>query len=499
LKAAGVSGNEMARRLNVAPSTVRLTLQRLAAAGLGWPLPTEMTDAALEAQLFTAVGTKQGHRSHAEPDWAELHRELKRKHVTLQMLWDEYIERCPDGYRYSRFCDLYRSWASRLSVTMRQSHSGGDKLFVDYVGDTVPVVIDRLNGKTRAAQIFVAVMGASNFTYAEASWTQALGDWIGAHTRALAAIGGVPRLLVPDNTKVAVIKACLYEPQVNRTYAEMAAHYDTAILPARPRRPRDKAKVEAAVLIIERWLLGRLRHRHFYSLAELNAAIGELLRQLNEERPLRRLGVTRRVLFEELDRPNLKGLPPEPYSFAEWRVRRVGIDYHVEVEAHFYSVPHRFARSEVEVRLTPQTVEIFLKGQRIAAHRRASGNHGHTTVAEHMPSSHRRYADWTIERIRRAASSIGPATAALCDLILERRPHPEQGFRACLGIVRLARPFGADRLEAAATRAIEIGTLTYGSVRSILDHKLDRQAPPRPPAEDAPVLHANIRGPRYYH
>jgi transposase len=499
LRTAGVSGNEIARRLNLAPSTVRLTLQRLATAGLVWPLPTELSDAVLEARLFSAVGSKQGHRRHSEPDWAEVHRELKRKHVTLQILWDEYIERCPDGYRYSRFCELYRNWVSRLSVTMRQTHSGGEKLFVDYAGDTVPVIIDRLNGKTRPAQIFVAVLGASNFTYAEASWTQGLGDWIGAHTRAFAAIGGVPRLLVPDNIKVAVIKACLYEPQVNRSYAEMAAHYDTAILPARPRRPRDKAKVEAAVLIIERWLLGRLRHRRFYSLAELNAAIVELLRQLNEARLIRRLGATRRALLEELDRPHLKRLPAEPYCFAEWRVRRVGIDYHVEVDAHFYSVPHRFARSEVEVRLTPQTVEVFLKGERIATHRRGSPNHGHTTLAEHMPSSHRRYADWTIERIRRAAASIGPATAALCDLILEHRPHPEQGFRACLGIVRLARPFGVARLEAAATRAIEIGTLTYGSVRSILDHKLDGQAPSRPPSEAAPVVHANIRGPRYYH
>ena len=288
LRTAGVSGNEIARRLILAPSTVRLTLQRLATAGLGWPLPTELSDAALEARLFTAAGTKQGHRRHSEPDWAEVHRELKRKHVTLQILWDEYIEHCPDGYRYSRFCELYRSWALRLSLTMRQTHSGGDKLFVDYAGDTVLVIIDRLNGKTRPAQIFVAVLGASNFTYAEANWTQGLGDWIAAHTRAFAAIGGVPRLLVPDNTKVAVIKACLYEPQVNRSYAEMAAHYDTAILPARPRRPRDKAKVEAAVLIIERWLLGRLRHRRFYSLAELNATIVELLHQLNDERPIRR-------------------------------------------------------------------------------------------------------------------------------------------------------------------------------------------------------------------
>ena len=319
------------------------------------------------------------------------------------------------------------------------------------------------------------------------------------HTRAFAAIGGVPKLLVPDNTKVAVIKACLYEPQVNRTYAEMAAHYDTAILPARPRRPRYKAKVEVAVLLVELWLLGRLRHRRFYSLAELNTAIGELSRQLNDERPIRRLGVTRRALFEELDRPNLTSLPAESYCFAEWRVRRVGVDYHVELEGHFYSVPYRFARSEVEARLTPRAVEIFLKGERIAAHLRASGNHRHTTVSEHMPSSHRRYADWTVERIRREATSIGPATAALCELILERRPHPEQGFRACLGIVRLMRPFGAERLEAAATRAIEIGTLTYGSVRSILDNKLDRQSAQRPPANGVPILHPNIRGPRYYH
>jgi transposase len=283
----------------------------------------------------------------------------------------------------------------------------------------VPVIVDRLNGKTQPAQIFVAVLGASNFTYAEASWTQGLGDWIGAHTRAFAAIGGVPRLLVPDNTKVAVIKACLYEPQVNRSYAEMAAHYDTAILPARPRRPRDKAKVEAAVLIIERWLLGRLRHRRFYSLAEPNAAIIGLLRQLNEARLIRRLGVTRRALLEELDRPNLKRLPTEPYCFAEWRLPhgsspwaegpRVGIDYHVEVDAHFYSVPHRFARHQVEVRLTPQTVEIFLKGERIAAHRRGSPNHGHTTLAEQMPSSHRRYA-------------IGPLNAFAAPPLRSARP-----------------------------------------------------------------------------
>ena len=489
LRTAGVGLNEIARRVGVAPSTVRLTLKRLASAGLSWPLPAEMTDSALEAALFAALGTKQGHRRHLEPDWSEIHRELKRKHVTLAMLWDEYIERHPDGYRYSRFCELYRGWASRLSVTMRQAHAGGDKLFVDYAGDTVPVIVDRLTGQIRAAQIFVAVLGASNFTYAEASWTQTLADWIGAHTRAFAALGGVAKLLVPDNTKVAVIKACLYDPQINRSYADMVAHYGTAILPARPRRPRDKAKVEQAVLMVERWLLGRLRHRIFHSLAEVNAAIVELLIRLNEERPIRRLGVTRRKLLEEIDRPALKALPESPYVFAEWRICRVSIDYHVEVEAHYYSVPHRFVRAEVEVRFTARTVEIFHKGERIAAHQRMSGNHKHTTVPEHMASSHRRYAGWTVERIRREASTIGPATAALCELILERRPHPEQGFRACLGIVRLVRPFGAERLEAAAMRAIEIGTLTYGSLRSILDNKLYRQTTQPPPANGVPLLH----------
>src|SRR5487761_2795434 len=495
---AQVATREIARRLGLAPSTVRETLKRLAMAGLSWPLPEGLSDTELEAKLYAFRGSKRGHRLHVEPDWQAVHRELKRKHVTLQIVWDEYIAAQPGGYSYSRFCELFRGFEKTLSPTMRQSHAAGERLFVDYAGDGVPVLIDNRTGELRKAQIFVAVLGASSFTFAHASWTQTLPDWIDAHVRALEAIGGVPQLIVPDNTKTAVIKACLYEPSVNRTYTEMAAHYDTAILPARPRKPRDKAKVEAAVLIVERWLLGRLRHRRFYSLTELNAAIGEMLRHLNEERPIRRLGRTRRALFEELDRPNLKPLPAQPYAFAEWRLRRVGIDYHVEVEDHYYSVPHRFARSEVEVRLTPQTVEVFLKGERIAAHLRSSGNHRHTTVPEHMPSSHRRYADWTIERIRREAAAIGPATAALCELILERRPHPEQGFRACLGIVRLLRPFGRDRLEAAATRALAIGTLSYGSVRSILDHKLDRQAAPSP-ADDTAVLHPNIRGPRYYH
>ena len=279
----------------------------------------------------------------------------------------------------------------------------------------------------------------------------------------------------------------------------MAAHYDTAILPTRPRRPRDKAKVEAGVLIMERWILGRLRNRCFHSLAELNEAIRDLLVRLNDTRPIRRLGVTRRHLLEELDRPMLKPLPVEPYLFAEWRLRRVGIDYHVEVERHYYSVPYRFAKEAVEVRLTARTIEVFVRGERIAAHLRSSGNGKHTTLPDHMPSSHRRYADWTIERIRREAALIGPSTGALCNLILEERSHPEQGFRACLGIVRLVKAFGIERVEAATTRAIDIGARTYGSVKSILDNNLDRHAAHRRNPDSVTILHRNIRGRGYYH
>ena len=382
---------------------------------------------------------------------------------------------------------------------MRQTHAAGERLFVDYAGDGVPVVIDRLTGEIRMAQIFVAVLGASSFTFAKATWTQALPDWIDAHVRAFEAIGGVPELVVPDNAKTAIVKACFYDPagqphlrrdggalrhRHSAGEAEKAARQgegraggaDRRALAARPAAPPDLPQPRRR----------QRRDRRAADPAQRRAA-------------LRRLGVTRRQLLEEIDRPALKALPVEPYEYCEWRVRRVGIDYHVEIDAHYYSVPYRFARAEVEARLTARGVEIFHKGERIAVHLRASGNRKHTTVPEHMPSSHRRYAGWTIERIREDARKIGPATAALCEQILEARPHPEQGYRACLGIVRLAGSFGAARVEAAAERAIEIGARTYGSVKSILDNKLDRRPAPKRPADTAPILHPNIRGPRYYH
>jgi transposase len=499
---AGLPVSETARRTGIARSTLREMLRRFEVSGLAWPLPLGLTDSELEQRLYGEAGSRRGYRQRAEPDWAALNRELKKKHVTLQILWDEYIEANPDGYRYSRFCDLYRGWEARLPVTMRQTHLGGDKLFVDYAGDTVPVIVDRRTGRTEKAHIFVAVMGGSSLSFAHASWTETLPDWIDAHVQAFAYFGGAPRLIVPDNPKVAVIRASLYDPQVNRTYGEMAAHYDTAVLPSRPRRPRDKAKVEAAVRIVERWLLGRLRHRRFYSLADVGAAIVELLTGLNDRRVLRHIGRTRRQLFEEIDAPHLKALPAEPYALAEWRVRKVGIDYHVDVDGHFYSVPYRHARAVVEVRVTLRTIEIFLSGERIAAHMRGSGDGKHTTLADHMPSSHRRYLGWTIERILQEAQTIGPSTDMLCRMILEARPHPEQGFRSCLGIVRMKRPVGVARLEAASLRALQIGTLTYGAVKSILDNRLDGQPIRRARSADADgpsIVHPNIRGSGYYH
>lgn len=495
---AGLSTRVVSERVGVGPTTVRDTLKRFARSGLAWPVPATMTEADLEGRLYGVPGVKPGRRKQPEPDWSVVARELKRKHVTLQILWEEYIAAHPDGYRYSRWCDLFRSWEGRLPLVMRQSHAGGEKLFVDYAGDTVPVVVDRRTGEVREAHLFVAVMGGSSLSFACATWTEQFADWVEAHNAAFAFFGGVPQLLVPDNAKVAVIKACHFDPMINRSYTDMARHYGTAVLPARPRRPRDKAKVEACVGIVERWVLGRLRNRVFYSLAQVNAAIAECLADLNEVRVLRQFGKTRRELFDDIDLPNLKPLPAEPWIHAEWKRCRAGLDYHIEVDRHYYSVPHRFARREVEARMTARTVEIFLGGERIAVHMRGSANGRHTTVPEHMPSSHRRYGEWTPAKIREEAARIGPMLSLLVEKIIEDRPHPEQGYRSCLGIIGLAKRFGPERLEAAALRALEIQARNYPSVKSILEKGLD-QVPLRPSPERAPILHTNIRGRGYYH
>ena len=493
LSAAGMSKRQIAASLGVSATAAGECIRRARRAGLAWPLPDELSDEELERRLYPLPTAAKDRRPR--PDWAAIHRELRRPGVTLQLLWEEHRAVHSDGYGYSRFCELYRAWEARLSPTMRQNHVAGERMFVDYAGTTL-AVIDASTGEARWAQLFVAVLGASNYTYAEATWTQGLSDWIGAHTRAFAFVGGVSAMVVSDNLRSGITKACFYEPQVNRTYAEMAAHYGTAIIPARPYRARDKAKVEVAVQIATQFIIAKLRNRQFFALSALNGAVAELVEQINT-RVSRHLGASRRALFEELERSALKPLPAEPYVFAEWKQCRVELDYHVEIDKHYYSVPHQLLREKVWARITARTIEVFHRGKRVAAHVRSSSNRKHTTVREHMPSSHQRYADWTPERLRRQAGAIGRHTAALVEIILRERAHPEQGFRACVGIVRLAKSYGRERLEAACGRAIEIGARSYSSVNSILKNDIDRRRPVMP-ADGPAIAHDNIRGPTYF-
>jgi transposase len=495
LGAGGMSKREIAASLSVGATAAGECLRRARRAGLTWPLPENMNDEVLERLLYPSPQATATDR-RPQPDWPAIHRELGRPGVTLALLWEEHRSTHPDGYGYSRFCDLYRVWEARLSPTMRQCHVAGARMFVDYAGTTLEV-IDGATGEVRDCQLFVAVLGASSYTFAEATFTQRLVDWIGSHERAFAFFGGVTAQLVSDNLKAGVTKACFYEPAVNRTYAEMAAHYGTVVIPARPKKPRDKAKVEVAVQIATRWITAKLRHQRFFSLAEINIAIRGLVAQLND-RVTRHLGTSRRALFEDIEQSALKALPVEPYIYAEWKQCKVSFDYHVEVERHYYSVPHTLLRESVWVRITARTVEVFHRGQRIAAHLRSSSQRRHTTLAEHMPSSHRRYAEWTPERITRQAGEIGRNTAALIEIILRERAHPEQGFRAAIGIIRLANSFGRERLEAACERALAIGARSFTSVNSILKNNLDAKRPA--PAADGPAItHSNIRGPRYFH
>jgi transposase len=494
LTAAGMSSRKIAASLSIGATTVIDCLHRARRAGLAWPLPDEIDDAILELRLYPPpLATKE---QRPLPNWAEIHRDLKRPSVTLQLLWHEYREQHPNGFAYSRFCDLYRAWEKRVSPTMRQTHIAGEKMFVDYAGTKLQLV-DWTTGEVLTAELFVAVLGASSLTYAEATWTQSLPDWIGAHTRAFNYFDGVTSMVVSDNLKSGITKACFYEPNVNRTYREMAKHYDTAIVPARPKRPKDKAKVEAGVQVATRWVIAKLRKRTFFSLAELNAAIRECVEWINN-RVTRHLGASRRSLFEQVERSALKVLPAEDYVLAYWKQCRAGIDYHVEIDKHYYSVPYTLIRQELWASYTVTTVEVFHRGKRVAVHRRGPPNRGHTTLPEHMPSSHRRYADWTLPRIMREAAAIGPNTTALVEIILREKRHPEQGFRSCRGIVKLVGRFPRERVEAACERALVIGTRSFSSVKSILDTKLDRKRPEKA-ADGSAIVHDNIRGPTFYH
>jgi transposase len=549
----------ISRALDLSKGVVAKYVKLAAAANLGWPLPEAFADdQALERALYpncasTNANAAANHNElpnrgelrpnakFVEPDYAALHQELKRKGVTLTLLWQEYCQTVgsttdaatPAPYRYTAFCTRYRDWANTLKRSMRQIHRAGEKLFIDYAGPTVPIT-DAATGEVRQASIFVAVLGASNYTFACATTGQTQQDWLSALSRALSFIGGAPQLIVPDNARALVSKADRYEPELNRTTQQFAHHYQTVILPARPRKPQDKAKVEVGVQIVERWILARLRHRRFFTVTELDCAIVALLPELNT-RAFKKLPGNRMQLFQALDAPALRALPSTAFEFARWKRARVNIDYHVQFEHHYYSVPCKLVRQEVELRITRTTLEVFARGQRVASHallptahysgrQAGSGTHarsiikaGYSTVAEHMPAAHRAHAQWTPGKLITWAASIGAATAALVTRLLHDKAHPEQGYRACLGLMRLAREVGNTRMEAACTRAMAIGAPRYGSVKSILDRKLDQLCfagsavtdAVTESAADVPRVieqmeltlpeHSNVRGAQYYH
>ena len=493
--AEGLSPRQAGMATGLPRSTVRRYVVRAVEVGLGWPLPPELDDRALEERLYGRAAPPPTDERPV-PDWALVHHELRRKSVTLQLLWTEYRAGYPDGFGYTWFTERYRAYAGRLDLVLRHDHRAGEKAFIDFAGQTIPIT-DPATGEIWQAQLFVAVLGASNHTYAEALASQELPHWLGAHVRAFESWAGAPAILVPDNLRAGVTKAHRYEPILNPSYAELAAHYGCAVIPARPYKPRDKAKAEQGVLLAERWVLAALRNRTFFSLAEANRAIAERVAWLNA-RPFKKLEGSRMSLFAELDRPALRPLPPTPYEYATWKAAKVSIDYHVEVGRHYYSVPYGLVGERVDVRASARTVEVFARGRRVASHLRSSAVGRHTTETAHMPESHRRYLEWSPSRLVAWGEQTGPATGALVAAILRSRPHPEQGFRSCLGIFRLGRRHGEARLEAACARALAAGALSYRSVDSILKGGLERAPMPEPPPVRATRTHANVRGPAAY-
>ena len=494
--AAGLHQDQIARSCSIGQSTVHRYLKRAETAGLSWPLPEEYDDRQLNDLLFpTQPGRKPKQRDCV--DFAEVQRQLtSQRHLTLQLLWEEYRETEADGYGYSRFCELYHGWKRKQDVVLRQEHYPGDKMFVDWAGPTVPIY-DVHTGQAAPASLFVAVLGASTYTFARAAADQSLANWINCHVRAFEFFNGASRLIVPDNPRTGVRRACRYEPDLNRTYLEMSQHYGTAIMPARPYKPRDKAKVENAVLLAERWILAVLRHQKFFALAELNNAIAPLLERLNN-RPFRKREGTRAVLYASLDRPALQPLPAERYVIADWKTVRASIDYHVEIDRHYYSVPYQLAGQQLEARFTATTVEIFDAGKRIAMHARSSAPYRHTTNSAHMPKSHQAHLEWTPSRLIHWAATVGTATAEVVRTILESKPHPEMGYRACLGIMRLGKAYSNPRLEAASQRALQLQACSYTSLRSMLKRSLDQQTSMDiEPSRPGPA-HENLRGAGYY-
>ncbi|MBI2859660.1 MAG: IS21 family transposase [Chloroflexi bacterium] len=494
----GLGEREIAQSCRIARTTVGNYLKRAEAAGLTWSVASGQTEAELESRLFL-WGNSPSDPPRPLPDCQYIYdqlRDYRKVNLTLTQLWLEYKERHPDGYQYTQFCEYYHRWRGKLDYCMRQEHRAGEKLFIDYC-DGLSIVVPA-TGELTLTQLFVAVWGASSYTYAEATLTQTLPNWVGSHVRAFAYFNCAPRVLVLDNLKSGVNKACFYEPELNPTYAELAQHYGCAVLPARPAKPRDKAKVEAGVLIAQRWILAVLRQRTFYSLVDLNTAICQCLERLNE-RIMRRMGKSRRALFESLDRPAALPLPERPYEYAEWLKATVNIDYHIEADGHYYSVPFSLLRERLDVRLTATTVEAFHKGERVAAHARSCVRGNHTTLREHMPSEHRRYAEWSPSRFIQWAGKTGTATAQVVERILALRTYPEQAYRSCLGIMRLGQLYEPARSEAAARRALHFNACSYRSLRTILVSGLDRRPLPEPEPRQAPLpLHENIRGREFY-
>lgn len=491
------TNREIARRLNIGAGSVSRYLTRARAAKLVWPLPDDWSEDKTYQALFPSTSKNP---THQRPDFGKVHNELKRKGVTLLLLWFEYQAQNQNGYSYSRYCELYQSFVGKLKPSMRLTHHAGEKLFVDYSGLTVPW-IDKVTGEIHSAQIFVAVLGASNYTFIEATADQSLLSWVSSHVHAFEFFDGVTVCLVPDNLKSGITKAHLYDPDVNRTFQDLADHYGVAVVPARVRTPKDKSKVEVGVQGIQRWILAPLRDVTFFSLIDINEAIRPLLKAYNE-RAFSELEGSRLSQYLELDKPALKPLPFRPYSYAEWKKARAGIDYHVAIEKHYYSVPYKFIQETIDVRITPTTIECFHKGNRIAIHQRAM-KFGHTTIREHMPRAHQDYAEWTPERMHSWANSIGPNTGKLIQELTQSYKIPEQAYRSCLGILRMSKTYGKTRLENAAIRALHIGAIRYKNIESILKSGLDQQPLPKPQTESitaAPtLLHENIRGSKYYH
>jgi transposase len=489
----------IARSVKCSRPAVADYLARTAKAGIAsWEQVQALDEAQLERLLFSQ-GRPEKTGSRSPPDWNAMHAELKRPGVTRELLWQEYKQEFPDGYQRSQFNALYAVWKKKLDPVMRQEHRAGEKMFVDYCDGLA--LTDRLTGEPIPTQLFVAALGASSCTFAEATRTQQLPDWLASHVHAFEFYGGVTALIIPDNLKSGVNKPCRYEAEINPSYRDLAEHYGACVIPARARKPRDKAKAEAAVLVAQRWILAALRNRTFYELGELNVAIRELLEKINN-RPLRHVGKSRRELFETIDRPALKALPPTRYEFAEFRKATVNIDYHVAFGDHFYSAPYALIHEVVELRVTAKTIEILHKGRRIDSHVRSFLKGKYSTKSEHMPRAHREHAEWTPSRIVQWTATIGPAAAALVAAMLAAKAHPEQAYRSALGVIRLAKTHGAERAEKAAARAVALGSPSYRTVKNILANGLE-SAPVPQGVESRPELPSesaleNVRGTAYY-